>query len=126
MTIGSDFRSDAQEIIYEFSVENGKNTYSHDLGRTYNTSTGIKTPSYQDHEYYIAFDEIMDGVGSESTLNAEYLQNHMQALIAGADLLIEVTEGDLITLDGEKHKVVYWETDMYKALYTLHITRKPI
>lgn len=126
MTIGADFRTDAQALIKFFAEENGLTTYSHKTGQAYNAVTGTNTPTYGDESYYIAFDEIRDGVTPEgNTLSAEYLLNHMQALIAGIDLQYVVSEGDLITLDGEKHKVVYWHTDMYEALYTIHINRKP-
>lgn len=126
MSIGSDFRADAQELIKFFAQENGTSTYSHKTGQSYDTTLGTNTNTYSDQEYYIAFDEIRDGVTLEGTpLTSEYLKNHMQALIAGADLIEDVGVGDLVEYQGNSYKVVYWVADMYEALYTIHIPRKP-
>lgn len=126
MTIGEEFRQDAKDIIYDFAVENGLTTYTHKTGQTYDTSTGVKSDVTSVQQYYVAFDEIRDGVnGDGQALSGEYLRNHMLAMVAGVDLLDEIRVGDLVTIDGEQHKVVYWHTDMYEALYTLHIARKP-
>lgn len=126
MTLGSEFREAAQEMIYEFAFENGLCTYRHKTGESYDASTGVHTPVYQDEQYYIVFDEIDSGLySSGASYDADYINSHMLAMIAGADLELDVSDEDLIVSEGKTFKVTYWETDMYEALYSIHVPRLP-
>jgi len=131
MTKGEKFRSKASEIIAKFAVENGKSTYHRVTGRAYSTETGTEVDTPVPQQAYMAFDEIaieLSRVGNAVVIDPEYLKDHMLALIAGNDLPVTPKEGDLITPAGGtgKHRVVNVGTDMYEALFTCYITRKPV
>ena len=125
VTLGSKFQAKAQEIIAKFSEELGLGKIIRVTGETYDTTTGVYTPTTDETEAYIAFDEIKEEYQT-SEFGAEYIKNTMLALIAGADLTSPVEIGDYIQRPGsaETHKVIFAPTDQYGALYSCHITRK--
>ncbi len=126
MSIGADFRKTAQEVVYLFAEENGKTTYRHLVAETYDPISGDTNFDYDDYQYYICFDAIELGIHTPmAAYSADYLKDHRIAILAGDDLSLPVKSGDMVVVDGNNHKVVDWNTDMYKAAYEIHIRRKP-
>jgi|LGOV01.1.fsa_nt_gb hypothetical protein len=133
MTKGEKFRTKASAIIKKFAEENGLSTY-HEVtslpATSYNPSTGTDTPVLVEHTCYMAFDVLMAGLmptAAAAVVDPEFFANHRLALIAGADLTVTPEEGGFVTPAGGtgKFRIAKVETDMYGALYTCYIARKP-
>lgn len=130
-TIGANFRTKASEIITKFATENGLSTYYDVTSRAYTTETGVVVDTLTSQTLYIAFDDIaleLFKTGNPAAFDPEYLKDHMVALIAGDDITVTPKENGLITPAGGtgKHRITNVATDMYKAMYTCYITRKPV
>ncbi len=118
---GIEFGELAHELVEEFSEELGNATLKHLTGDAYNDDTGVRAPTYDDHEALMVFDEI------EAQEAGTYENEHQLCIIAGNDVPVQPTNGDIIQKQsGTQHKIVMVIVDQYEASYILHIERKPL
>lgn len=117
------FKEMAKKIIEKFAQDIGKTIYKRYITETYSTVIGTLTTIYDNIAVYAAFTNITE----KEVKDASYRSKHEKILIAGEDLLFAPTLKDKIEkLDGTQHRIIFIKTDMYKALYTLHIEIKNV
>lgn len=116
-----EFSELAQELVEEFSEELGQATLKHLIGEAYDDDTGVNAPTYDDYSALMVFDEI------EAKDSGTYEAEHQLCIIAGNDVPVQPSNGDLIQKQsGTQHKIVMVIVDQYEAAYILHIQRKPL
>lgn len=133
MTIGDEFRLSAQEIIADFSEDEGESTYySKVIAPTgdYNATTGANTPVFTAHSLLTVSDGLaleLASVGNPPALDPQFVANHRLILIAGLDISVVPKIGDEVKPVGEtlRLKVALVDFDQYGALYTCYVERQP-
>ena len=114
-------REIAQELVREFSEELGMSKLFHVIGTHYNSTTGVHTSLYSEHEVHAPFTNI----SAKEESNESYRKHHRKCVIAGDDITVAPRIDDLIEdTDGNKHRVVQSNVDQYKAAHILHFEKK--
>lgn len=133
MTLGDKFRAAASRVIAKFCKENGYSTLFSLVESTsdYDTTTGVVAPVYVEYTMYVALDQLQIGaiiLGNRHVeMDPGYTRDSQIAYIAGLDTPVAIKAGDLIRPAGDtkRYRVADTALDMYNALYTCMVSRKP-
>lgn len=133
MTLGSEFRETATELIEEFAGELGKGVFKSlvkDPLTSYDPETGVYTGSFTPIDTYMAGDKLTELLQQTATLEyrRELLTENSLVYIAGDHITgVKPKEGDIVEPPWSSHgfRVTHVDGDMYKALWILYVTLKP-
>lgn len=118
MSLETEFRLAAQELVAEFSVG------THTLRRpnsSYNTTTGAVTSINSD----TTAPAVQSEISVRAVEDASYARDHFKVIVAGLDItpFEPVVTDQVVTPAATTHEIMRVKTDQYKAAYILYVKR---
>ena len=121
MGLQTTFQNAADVIIDAFDDIAHTGIAYHSLGTfSYNATTGVNTETGDSD---VTIKVIYDEIKSEEIQDRDILMTDRKLLVANNDISVTPKVGDYVTIDSERHNVVWHETDPAEALFEIYVRK---